>query len=93
MWILVVCVLFAGCLLLCLFFLLKLFALQNRLRKAHLQPPGFVFCFVVCLLNLQNHSGNGLQLPALGKASPLSYTSTSLGAKNDVIVCVPFVTL
>lgn len=93
MWILVVCVLFAGCLLLCLFFSLSYLPFRIDLGKAGSSASGFCLLFRGLFVSSQNHSGNGLQLPALQGLASLSYTSTSLGAKNDVIVCVPFVTL
>lgn len=53
------------------FFLLKLFALQNRLRK------GWFLSLLVCVFYLfvstQNHSGNGPQLPLVQGLTSLSY--------------------
>lgn len=75
--------LFVVCLLLCIF-LLKLFALQSRLRKVwflgllvcvFLFFPPRITLAMVCSCHL---------LPALA-------TSTSLSAKADVVVCVLFV--
>lgn len=75
------------------FFSLSYLPFRIDLGKAGSSASGFCLLFRGLFVSSQNHSGNGLQLPPLQGLASLSYTSTSLSAKNDVIVCVPFVTL
>lgn len=86
------------CFVRCLFVVMSFFSLSYLpfridVGKAGSSASWFCLLFRGLFFSTQNHSGNVLQLPPLQGLTSLSYTSTSLSAKNDVIVCVPFVIL
>lgn len=81
-----VCVLFVWCFFLLRLFLLKLFALQNRLRK------DWFLSLLVCVFFFQPRITLATVCRChLCEALPTIAPGTSLSARTDIIVWVPFV--